>query len=83
MASFETLFVKSLNKPSHEEIQGFAIHLKVRLGDEAATTADYFVREHEEAGDFQRARMWQAVASSIKINDAARVPDTNRVNGLH
>ncbi len=83
MVSFETLLAKSLNKPSHGEIQDFAIHLKVRFGDEAASTAEYLVQEHEEAGDFQRAQMWRTVASSIKINDAARCPDINKVNGLH
>ena len=83
MTGFETLFDKSLNTLSHAEIKDFSIHLKVRFGDEAANCADYFVHKHEEVGDFPRAQVWQAIASGIKANDAARGSETNRVNSLH
>jgi len=83
MASFETLSIKDLNKPSYGEIRDFAIHLKVRFGDEAASTADYFIQKHEDAGDLLRANMWQAVSSSIKANDATHSSNPIRVNNLH
>ncbi len=83
MTSFETVSTGNLNKPSYEEIREFAIHLKVRLGCEAASTADYFAKEHEQAGDFMRAEMWQAVFSSLKANDVARSADADMVNRLH
>lgn len=83
MASFETLSAENLNRPSYGEIRDFAIHLKVRFGDEAASTADFFVQKHEESQDFLRAEIWRTVASSIKTNDIARGDSANRVNSIH
>ncbi len=83
MTGFETLSTTNINTPSYEEIRDFAIHLKVRFGAKAASTADYFMQKHQEAGDFRRAEMWQKVSSSLKTNDAAHSLNPNRVNGLH
>ncbi len=83
MASFETVSAKNLNEPSYGEIQEFAIDLKVRFGVKAASTADYFVQKHQEAGDFLRAEMWQTVSSSIKANDSAHGSLANKVNAIH
>jgi len=83
MASFETLSTENLNKPSYGEIRDFAIHLKIRFGDEAASTADYFTQKHEEAGDFLRAKIWHTISSSIKANDIARISGADRVNSMH
>jgi len=83
MTSFETFSAENLNRPSYGEIRDFAIHLKIRFGDEAASTADYFTQKHQEAGDFLRAKLWQKISSSIKTNDAARISGANRVNSIH
>lgn len=83
MTGFDTLSPKSLNRPSYNEIRDFAIQLKVRFGNEAASTADYFAQKHEEADDFLRADMWRTVSSSIKANDATRCDRPNTVNSLH
>jgi len=80
MTSFDTLSTANINTASYEEIRDFAIDLKVRFGARAASTADYFMHKHEEAGDFVRAAMWQKVSSSLKINDAAHSLNPNRVN---
>jgi len=83
MASFETLSAKNLNRPSYEEIQSLAIHLKVRFGAEAASTADYFIEQHQQAGDFRRAQIWRTVSSSIRANDSACHATINRVNSVN
>jgi len=83
MTSFETVSAENLNKPSYDEIRDFAIHLKVRFGCKAASTADYMAKEHEQAGDFVRAEMWRAVFSSLKANDAIHNVGTDMVNSLH
>jgi len=83
MTSFDTLSNANINTPSYEEIRDFAIHLKVRFGARAASTADYFMQKHQEAGDFPRAEMWQKVSSSLKINNTAHRPNPNRVNSIH
>jgi len=83
MASFETFSAENLNRTSYGEIRDFAIHLKIRFGDEAASTADYFTQKHAEAGDFLRAEIWQKVSSSIKVNDAARLSSADKVNSIH
>ncbi len=83
MTSFETVSTENLNKPSYEETRKFAIHLKVRLGDKAVSTADYMAKEHAQAGDFLRAQMWRAVFSSLKANEDTHSRDADMVNGPH
>ncbi len=83
MTSFETVSTENLNKPSYEETREFAIHLKVRLGDKAVSTALYMAKEHEQAGDFLRAEMWRAVFSSLKANDSSCNTGADMVNSLH
>ena len=83
MTSFETVSTENLNKPSYEEIRDFAIHLKVRFGCKATSTADYLAKEHEQAGDLCRAEMWRAVFSSLKANEAAHSIGADMVNRLH
>ena len=83
MTNFETVSSVNLNKPSYEETREFAIHLKVRLGDKAISTADYMAKEHAQAGDLLRAQMWQAVFSSLKANETAHSKGADMVNSLH
>ncbi len=83
MTSFETVSTENLNKSSYEETRKFAIHLKVRLGDKAISTADYMAKEHAQAGDLLRAQMWRAVFSSLKANEAAHSRGADMVNGPH
>lgn len=83
MTDFGTLNVKYLNKLSQEEIKQFAIHLKVRFGEQAVQTADYLALSHEHAGDFERANMWRTVSSSLKINQVAPSGLANKVNTQH
>lgn len=83
MANFDTHSRDATAKPSHCEIQEFAILLKVRFGEKATHTAAYFAQEHEKTGDFTRAQMWHSVASSLKLNDFASAQQANTVNRLH
>lgn len=82
MASFDTNTAETNQKPSYREIRDFAVHLKVRFGHEAATTADYFAQEHELIGDVLRADVWRTVSASIKANDATHHVGVNKVNAI-
>lgn len=83
MTSFDTQSSESLNETSHSEIRQFAIRLKIRFGNDAAVTAEHIMQEHEKMGDFARAKVWQNVASSIKLNDIIHPNLTIKVNVLH
>ena len=83
MATFDTDSRNATPQPSHCEIQKFAIILKLRFGEKATCTAEYFAQEHEKTGDFTRAKMWHNVVSNLKLNDQTRLDQANTVNRLH